>query len=160
LTFLRHLTFDIRTLVAAMMDYAGYILLAYICSAHTLADHIPQLHHIHDAVFSLTISYSAVLDLESWFASGLSIDYVAGGFDVSIRPFRPTLPWVYVSYAIYKLGWERKYMRTSDVWKYVAGLVLVGLGQDYQAAISYIIYIVHGHMNVIEPIYMYLADIV
>jgi hypothetical protein len=136
--------------------YVISIGLTYIASRHVFQHRIPYLHHIHDAIFSLSISYSAILDVESWVASGAAVTLVGGETHVSVHVFEPVLPTVYTVYALYKLTWERATLPMYEKMKYNVGLtvvsmyVLMGL-QTW--ALAVIIYCAHGHVYVFDALF-------
>jgi hypothetical protein len=135
--------------------YAAGIGLTYIASRHAFQHRIPYLHHIHDAIFSLSISYSAFLDIDSWLASGVGIAQIGGETHISVRPWSPVLPLVYTSYVIYKLIWERPYIPMYEKMKYNVGLTVVAmyhLTNLLPWTLAVIIYIAHGHVHVLEAL--------
>lgn len=127
----------------------------YIASRHAFQHHIPYLHHIHDALFSLSISYGAYLDIDSWFTSGINIAQVSGETHVHVRMWSPVLPLVYTNYVIYKLIWERVHIPMYEKLKYNVGLTVVAMYYLLQlrlSILSVLIYVAHGHVHALDAL--------
>jgi hypothetical protein len=138
--------------------YAAGVGLTYVASRHAFGPHVPQLHHIHDALFSLAISYSAILDVESWAASGVSLDVYRGETRISVRPFQLVIPTLFTVYALYKLIWERVLTHPYDRLKYIIGLTaVVGFnvcGAD-DTALALLLYTAYGHIHIFDCVNRY-----
>ncbi len=135
--------------------YATAIGLTYIASRHTFGHRIPYLHHIHDAVFSLSISHSASIDIDSWLASGTALTLVGGETRITVRMFELLLPVVYTVYAMYKLIWERDMLLVYEKLKYNVGLTLVTMYVFFGFrpwALAALIYVSHGHLHVVDAL--------
>ena len=127
----------------------------YIASRHALQHRIPYLHHIHDTLFSLSISYSAYLDIDSWSASGINIAQVSGETHVHVRPWSPVLPLVYTSYVIYKLIWERPHIPMYEKLKYNVGLTVMAMYHLLGLrpwSLAVLIYCAHGHVHALDAL--------
>lgn len=126
----------------------------YIISRASFGRLVPNLHHIHDILFSLSISYSAFLDVRSWASHGTAVTYVNGETHVKVFMYKLRLPLVYTSYVLYKLIWERAYLPNYEKLKYNVGLALTVMYvlTDMPAwTLCLLIYNAHGHVHVVEP---------
>ena len=126
----------------------------YIISRAAFGRLVPNLHHIHDILFSLSISYSAFLDVRSWSTSGTSIAYVDGETHIKVPMYELRLPLVYTSYVLYKLIWERASIPNYEKLKYNVGLALCAmyvLTDMPTWTLCLLIYNAHGHIQVVEP---------
>jgi hypothetical protein len=138
--------------------YAAAIGLTYIASRHAFGPHVPQLHHIHDILFSIFISYSAIMDFESYVGSGPSVDVYRGETRIYAQPFSAITPYVFTVYALYKLTWERALVHPYDRLKYIIGLTSVAgfkmSGYD-DAALAFLLYNAYGHIHVLDVVNRY-----
>jgi hypothetical protein len=126
----------------------------YIISRASFARLVPNLHHIHDILFSISISYSAYLDVRSWASSGISVAYVDGETHVTVLMYKLRLPLVYTSCVLYKLIWERAYLPNYEKLKYNVGLALSAmyvLADMPPWTLCLLIYNAHGHVHVLDP---------
>jgi hypothetical protein len=138
--------------------YAGAIGLTYIVSRHAFGPHVAHLHHIHDILFSLAISYSAILDLESYVGSGTSIDVYKGETRIYVQPFMATTPYVFTIYGLYKLIWERALVHPYDRLKYIIGLTSVAgfkMSGYGDVALAFLLYNAYGHIHVLDIVNRY-----
>lgn len=138
--------------------YAAAIGLTYIGSRHAFGPDVPQLHHIHDVLFSILISYSAILDLDSWVSSRVSMDVYGGETRIYIQPFDAATPYVFVTYALYKLIWERALAHPYDRLKYIIGLTSVAgfrMSGGDDAALAFLLYNAYGHIHVLDVVNRY-----
>jgi hypothetical protein len=138
--------------------YAAAIGLTYIASRHAFGAHVTHLHHIHDILFSIFISYSGILDFESYVGSGTSVDVYKGETRVYVQPFTAATPYVFTVYALYKLIWERALVHPYDRLKYIIGLTSVAgfkiSGYD-DAALAFLLYNAYGHIHVLDIVNRY-----
>ncbi len=138
--------------------YAVGISLTYIASRHVFGPRVPQLHHIHDVLFSIVISYSAILDFESYVGSGAFLDNRGGATYVYVRAFRLVIPTIFTVYALYKLVWERTLIHQYDRLKYIVGLTTVAcfyMTRADEAALALLLYTAYGHIHVLDAVNRY-----